>query len=262
MGSGFYLMHRGWLDNPAFGGKREPFCRRSAWAWLIEHAAYQEHDILVAGKLQLMARGQLYVSLRQVAKQWGWGHEKCRRFFQTLAECAMIDTSVETGQYLITICNYEKYQVSATNCETPGETAARQQRDSSETHKNKRNEGNEGEVLPPPIVPPHANGASNGRRKPRQGFPADWQPDDRGVEFALGKGRDHEWIARESERCRDHHRSKGNVFADLNAAWRTWVLNAPSFERSPGLFQPGSGGSRTGGIAAALSSFRLPGEVD
>ena len=32
--SGFYLMHRDWMDHPALGGAREPHNRRSAWCWI------------------------------------------------------------------------------------------------------------------------------------------------------------------------------------------------------------------------------------
>lgn len=68
------------------------------------------------------------------------------------------------------------------------------------------------------------------RQKPRRGFPADWMPDEQDIDYGLGKGRNHAWIAREGPACRDFHIGKGNVFADLHAAWRTWVNNAERFE--------------------------------
>ena len=82
-------------------------------------------------------------------------------------------------------------------------------------------------VVPPPIVPPPPAGRG---KKPRRGFPSDWQPDEQDIEFALGEDRSFDWIDREGQRCRDHHLSKGNLFADLHATWRTWVRNAPQFE--------------------------------
>jgi uncharacterized protein YdaU (DUF1376 family) len=68
--------------------------------------------------------------------------------------------------------------------------------------------------------------------KKRKAFPPDWQPDERDVTYAKEHGRDMAWIAAAAEHCRDHHNSLGHVFADLHAAWRTWVLKAPEFERS------------------------------
>ena len=40
MTGGYYRMARGWLGHPVLQG--EPYDRRSAWAWLIEEAKWQE----------------------------------------------------------------------------------------------------------------------------------------------------------------------------------------------------------------------------
>jgi len=259
-------MHRGWLENPAFGGKREPFCRRSAWAWLIENAAYREHDITVAGKPIHIARGQLRTSFRSLGQQWGWPEPKVRRYFRVLNECQMTVCVSDALATLITICNYERYQI----LESVGDAGS----DALVTHSRRTsgaaqfiflgNEGNEGEE-PPPIVPPHANGGANGRRKPRTQFPADWRPSERGIEFALAKGHDHAWIAYEGDHCRDHHRAKGNVFADLDAAWFTWVRNADSFAAprngSGGAGSYGRSSPQPGPIAAAMRAVLDRGEM-
>ena len=71
-------------------------------------------------------------------------------------------------------------------------------------------------------------------KKKRSAFPPDWRPDEQDADFARARGRDDGWIVREGDRCRDHHNGKGNVFADHHAAWRTWVMNAPNFERVNG----------------------------
>src|SRR6185369_57999 len=72
------------------------------------------------------------------------------------------------------------------------------------------------------------------RARARQPFPPDWEPSDQGFAYAANRGNSAEWISREGQRCRDYHASKGNLFADLEAAWRTWVNNAPGFARSNG----------------------------
>ena len=38
--SGYYLMHRGWMENPVF--RNEAFSRRDAFVWMIENATYSE----------------------------------------------------------------------------------------------------------------------------------------------------------------------------------------------------------------------------
>jgi hypothetical protein len=55
--------------------------------------------------------------------------------------------------------------------------------------------------------------------------PADWLPSD-----ALALTSDErEQLAR----FRDHHRSKGNEFVDIEAAWRNWRRRSPEFAARP-----------------------------
>jgi hypothetical protein len=98
------------------------------------------------------------------------------------------------------------------------------------------------------------NGGSYGRRerRPRQhhhDVPADWQPDDTDRWFARDQGHDEPWIDRQAERFRAYHRAHGTRFADLNEAWRSWVLKAADFAPRPSGDRP-----RVGKIAAACSS--------
>ena len=111
--TGYYLMHRGWLNNKVFR-EDEPFCKRAAWAWLIEHAEYADRQIRVGRQLVTLRRGQLSYSLRYLADAWGWNQEKVRRFLADLVACDSVVTANVTGsvtaQTLITICNYNRYQ--------------------------------------------------------------------------------------------------------------------------------------------------------
>lgn len=61
-----------------------------------------------------------------------------------------------------------------------------------------------------------------------------WQVDERDIAYALGKGRDQEWIDRQSEMFRDHHLKSGSLFVDWHAAWRTWVQRSQQYERTNG----------------------------
>ena len=131
--SGYYRMQRGWQDHELFSD--DPYTKRSAWVWMIERAAWRPTRQLISGKLVPIDRGQFAASLRQMGEVWGWGHERVRRFLRLLASDGMIATTCETGQFIITICNYSLYQATPSDIETEPETAARQQRDSSETHK-------------------------------------------------------------------------------------------------------------------------------
>lgn len=131
---GFYLMPRGMLDHPAFGGKREPFCRRSAWVWLVENAAYQERVISVGGKAVTLSRGQLSVSVRHLARQWGWSAPRVFRYLTAVREHHLAECVGDTANTIITIGNYDEYRLETRSADTPIETAPKQQRDTTETH--------------------------------------------------------------------------------------------------------------------------------
>lgn len=117
-------MHRGWMDNPALGGDREPFCRRAAWAWLIENANWKVAKVDAGGTTVVVERGQLCASFRYLSKAWGWSLGKVQLFIDRLKTDTMINTAVNTGRMIITICNYEKYQATIETANTPSNTVA------------------------------------------------------------------------------------------------------------------------------------------
>lgn len=196
--SGFYLMHRGWLDHPAFGGAREPFCRRAAWAWLVEHAVYQETRVGIGRKAITLTRGQLSYSLRFLAGAWGWDDPRVRRFIARLVEERMIDCVTDAGQCVITICNYSEYQAGARVTDAPTDADSTQMRRSGDANKKEGNQGKEdisltgesralpGDALPDlakqGVVgspandnpPEPAKQAKRGTRVPDGDLPEDW----------------------------------------------------------------------------------------
>jgi hypothetical protein len=136
----YYLMHRGWLDHPAFGAReKEPLCRAAAWAWLVEHAAFAPTRVRIGGAIVTLQRGQLSHSLRHMGQAWGWQHDRVRRFLRELEAREMVDFDSETAarataQTVITICNYRCYQdgdLSRATAHNDRATAMRQQCDSS-----------------------------------------------------------------------------------------------------------------------------------
>jgi len=116
-------MHRGWMDNPALGGRREPLCRRAAWVWLIEEAAWQPCRVSIGGRTVTLTRGQISHSLRFLANAWRWSLAAVQRFIKRLKADTMIDTATDTGILVITICNYDRYQSSAQATDTPIDTS-------------------------------------------------------------------------------------------------------------------------------------------
>ncbi len=109
-------MERGWQDHPLLDG--DEYSRRDAWEWLIGEAAWQARRARVNGRMVDIKRGQLTHSYRFMAERWKWSLGRVQRFLADLKNESMIDTQTDTGQALITICNYEKYQMRAKKSDT------------------------------------------------------------------------------------------------------------------------------------------------
>jgi hypothetical protein len=141
--SGFVVIRREALDHHLLRDAE----RFRAWCWLIASACWKPTKFDVHGKTITLERGQLCVSVRQLAEAWGWSKSAADRFIQRLVdEDMVISTRAQTGtgsgttsgtaRSIITICNYSKYQdvpsAGGTKSEPPSGTAAGQQRDIKE----------------------------------------------------------------------------------------------------------------------------------
>ena len=145
--SGYFLMHRGWQDNPIFD--REEYSRRDAWVWLVESASWKPTRVRVKGEMVDLDRGELCFAQRFLAEKWGWSKSRVDRFLKLLAAEGMIATRTKNGattdhaagqgQSIINICNYEKYQapegLDRGNVEPDSGATPGQQRTKEETGK-------------------------------------------------------------------------------------------------------------------------------
>ena len=263
VGGGWYRMHRGWLEHPALTG---PFCRRSAWCWLIERAAFRPHDVTVAGQVVHLARGELVASQRDMAEAWGWGLASVNRFIRRLRDEGMVATIEGRGSTVISISQYETFQYVAelpscgtptgtqngtvehpvSSCDdggkqsqsdiigTPTGTPTGTLADPVPSSLVRRNVENEGEGS--------KGAAKRGEKRPTR-IPADWQPDEAGIAFATERGVAH---AAEVERFRAYWQgaTKNATSPDWAAKWRTWVMNQQKFQAQRGSGDLFGGGGR------------------
>lgn len=63
-------------------------------------------------------------------------------------------------------------------------------------------------------------------RKRASALPNDFFPSPDLEQWGLERGLDRKTLRLETEKFLDYHRSKGSVFKDFNAAWRTWIRKA------------------------------------
>jgi hypothetical protein len=134
--SGYVRLYRDVIAHPAFRNDAESM----AFAWLFAKAAWKPCRVRYKGHGVALARGQLAVSIRDMAEALDRDKAWIERLFKRLKSEGMIETRAETGVSVVTILNYDKYQplnderetVGETPAETPGETPARQTQDTEQ----------------------------------------------------------------------------------------------------------------------------------
>lgn len=89
----------------------DKFSKREAWIWLIGAATWKPKTKSLRGKTITLERGQLSASFRYLAEIWGWNLNVVQRFLNRLIADGMVCVDNETGTMVITICNYDKYQL-------------------------------------------------------------------------------------------------------------------------------------------------------
>ena len=169
MSEGFFLMHRGWRENPIFKGE---FSRADAWVWLIENACWRPTRFDIRGKTVTLDRGQLCTSRDVLAQAWKWSGSAVERFLTRLETEQMIERQTGQGRTVITISNYRKYQDASEKTGQPTGQPTGQKSDSRRTAKEQGNKGTS--------IEEEANASPSKRVKPKS-IPAeipDWVPAD------------------------------------------------------------------------------------
>ncbi len=92
--------------------KETPFSKGQAWIDLLLLANHEDKKILFDGELITVQRGQRITSIRQLADRWGWSRDKVSKFLNILESDLMLTQQRDNKKTLITITNYNIYQVS------------------------------------------------------------------------------------------------------------------------------------------------------
>jgi hypothetical protein len=105
---GYLLMFRS-LFKHQFWVEKRVFSKFEAWVDLIRTANYKEKKILVKSSMVGLQRGQIAVSLRDLAKKWSWSKNKVARFLMLLEYEQMIRIQKRNDVSIITLNNYSYY---------------------------------------------------------------------------------------------------------------------------------------------------------
>jgi hypothetical protein len=89
-----------------------PFCRRSAWHWMIAQASWTDRTVNHKGRPLQLRRGQLVAGREFLAQRWGWTAKMVRLFLDQLVSEGMLKKGQSEGHYanVFSVVNYDTYQ--------------------------------------------------------------------------------------------------------------------------------------------------------
>jgi hypothetical protein len=122
---GWIRLHRKIQNNPNYF--REAFCRNMAWVDLLLLAQHKESHERIRGVRFKTERGQVGLSLVELAKRWRWSRSKVFRFLNELEMDGQIEQQKTNVTTLISIVNYDTYQTNDTANDTADEQQTIQQ---------------------------------------------------------------------------------------------------------------------------------------
>ena len=143
------------------------YSRFEAWIDILQSTRFEDTKLLIGNRFIEVKRGQFPISLRYLAERWKWSTKKVNNFLDLLILAKMIikETPKETGQTVITVCNYERYNLNFKEWKhqkkqegNTKETPKKQEGNTKETPKkqegNKYNNDNKENNNNPPYNPP------------------------------------------------------------------------------------------------------------
>jgi len=139
---GFCLAYRNAWTHPVFNNLREA----SIWNFLYQNAFYEDGEANFNGYTFSLKRGQIIVSTSFLAKGFCMSEKGIRVVIQKLEKHQMLVKQGASRGTIITICNYDKYQLTEkTKGKRKGNRGASRGRAEGDNNKEVKNkEGKEG----------------------------------------------------------------------------------------------------------------------
>lgn len=91
----------------------EPFSKPQAWVDLIGLANFGDVKRIEGSEMKVYKRGDVVTSIRTLAERWHWSREKVRNYLSALESDGMSTTKKTTRGIVVTLENYDFYQLSA-----------------------------------------------------------------------------------------------------------------------------------------------------
>lgn len=120
-------MEKGWIKvhrsiTECFIWTDKPFDKARAWIDLLLLVCHKDKKILIDGKPFTVSRGSYLISRGKLAERWGWSLKKLDNYLRVLESEEMVTTFSTKKGIVITIVNYDKFQVQGTTEDTVEDT--------------------------------------------------------------------------------------------------------------------------------------------
>jgi len=138
----FFVVSRNLLNSDRW--LNEPFTRGQAWIDLFGLAQHTKGYFRVRGIKVEVKRGQLGYSQLTLCKRWKWSRNKVRRYLKELENQGDLIQQNNEVTTLITIVNYDRWQLGNSKNDTTSDTTEGQQKDNRRyTYNNDNTDKNE-----------------------------------------------------------------------------------------------------------------------
>ena len=107
---GWISLHRQLQEHWLWKSK-EPFDKRSAWIDLLLMVNHQKEKVEFDKGFIEVERGQRITSLEKLSKRWKWSRHKVSDYLNQLEQDSMLVQVRDNKKTLISIENYDKYQI-------------------------------------------------------------------------------------------------------------------------------------------------------
>ena len=209
----------------------EPFDKARAFIDLILLANFEDKKTVYKGEIIVCKRGDVNLSINQLAERWKWSRHKVSDFLNLLEKDKMVEQKRTTTRTVITIVNYGVYQDSSCDEGQPTDNLTDNKRTSkgqlTDTTKNIKNDKNIKEISP----------KGDTKKKSEAQFVPPTVDEVRAYCKEMGYGFDPEYFVA-------YHTSKGWVVG--NKKMKSWKSACTTFEINRKKWEGEKNGNTTG----------------
>lgn len=136
---GYIKLSRKFFENALWKEPRQ-YSRSEAWIDLIQMARFEDSNLILNNRVIEVRRGEIAASRRFLESRWLWGSTKVSNFLDYLKKNGMINQRQTNGQTIITLCNYDIYNMEQTGDDDENKPPTNQRQTSGKPPTNQNKE--------------------------------------------------------------------------------------------------------------------------